>query len=379
MLFDDESENDFINDLEADLPAPPAELPSPRAAVNIVGHGEIEKQLLTIIDSGKIPHAMIFAGLQGIGKSTMAYRLIKFLLTRKEIDTSPSLFGDPEPVATPATLTVSESYPAVKLIISGGHPDFLHIEREYDEAKDRFKETVAVDQIRKVNPFMHLTPFMGGKRIVLIDDADTMNNASQNALLKVLEEPPANAILILIAHRPGALMPTVRSRCRMIDFAPLDREDFNALLQRQTNDLDALYNIAGGSIGMAQRLMADGALKSLEKISNLLAPWPVLNWANIHGQAEILGGRGNDVDDLQGFQDALLWICEQIAKARARGITTLPKPLDGPPYTTMLSDSTLEGWSKICDNLKTHFDMVKYGSLDKRQAILGAFSILQAK
>jgi DNA polymerase-3 subunit delta' len=379
MLFDDESEDDFINDMEADLPAPVDELPLPRNAVNIIGHREIEQQLLTIAASGKMPHAMIFAGLQGIGKSTMAYRLVKFLLTRKEEDTGPSLFGTPEPSAPAATLSVSADDAAVKLIISGGHPDLLTIEREYDEAKSRFKETVAVDQIRKVNPFMHLTPFMGGKRIVVIDDADTMNNASQNALLKVLEEPPANAILILIAHRPGALMPTVRSRCRMIEFSPLAREDFNALLEKQTSDLDALYNISGGSIGMAQRLMADGALKSVEKISSLLATWPQLNWADIHGQAEVLGGRGNDVDDLQGFQDALLWICEQIAKARARGLSTLPKPLNGSPYTAMLADYSLEGWSKICDNLRAHFDMVKYGSIDKRQAILGAFSILTGK
>ena len=379
MLFDDEDEDNFINEMEADLPAAAEELPSPRNAVNIIGHREVEKQLLTLMGSGKIPHAMIFAGLQGIGKSTMAYRLVKFLLTQKEVDTGPSLFGTPEPAPLLKTLSVSPDDAAVKLIISGGHPDLLTIEREYDEAKSRFKETVAVDQIRKVNPFMHLTPFMGGKRIVLIDDADTMNNASQNALLKVLEEPPANAILILIAHRPGALMPTVRSRCRMIDFEPLAREDFDALLENQTSDLDALYNIAGGSIGMAQRLMADGALKSLEKITMLLAAWPKLNWAEIHGQAEVLGGRGNDVDDLQGFQDALLWICEQIAKARARGLSTLPKPLDGQPYTAMLADYSLEGWTKISDNLKTHFDMVKYGSLDKRQAILGAFSILQGK
>lgn len=379
MLFNDESEDDFINDIEADLPAAPEELPQPRAAVNIIGHREVEQQLLKIIESGKIPHAMIFAGLQGIGKATMAYRLVKFLFTQKEVDTGPSLFGTPEPVPTSGTLSVSPDDAAVKLIISGGHPDLLTIEREYDEAKSRFKESVAVDQIRKVNPFMHLTPFMGGKRVVVIDDADTMNNASQNALLKVLEEPPANAILILVAHRPGALMPTVRSRCRLIEFSPLERPDFNALLEKQTSDLDALYNISGGSVGMAQRLMADGALKSVEKISSLLAGWPQISWADVHGQAEVLGGRGNDADDLQGFQEGLLWVCEQIAKARARGLSTLPKPLDGAPYTTMLADYSLEGWSKICDNLKAHFDMVKYGSIDKRQAILGAFSILQAK
>lgn len=379
MLFDDGNEDDFINEMEAGLPAAPEELPSPRSALDIIGHREVERQLLAIMESGKIPHAMIFAGLAGIGKSTMAYRVAKFLLTRKDVDTGPSLFGAPEPSPAPTTLSVSPDDPAVKLIISGGHPDLLTIGREYDEARSRFKEAVAVDQVRKVNPFMHLTPFMGGKRIVLIDDADTMNNASQNALLKVLEEPPANAILILIAHRPGALMPTVRSRCRMIDFSPLAREDFDALLERQTSDLEALYNIAGGSIGMAQRLVADGALKSLGKITTLLTAWPKLNWAEIHGQAEVLGGRGNDADDLQGFQEALLWICEQIAKARARRLDTLPKPLDGAPYTAMLADGTLEGWTKISDNLKAHFDMVKYGSLDKRQAILGAFSILQAQ
>jgi DNA polymerase-3 subunit delta' len=372
MLFNEEDE--FVN--EDDVVSIPEEagLAQPRFAVGITGHTDTEKQLLDIIQSGKVPHAMMFTGLQGIGKSTMAFRLAKFLLAKKP-DAGSSLFGDAEPIIA-TTLSVSPEDQAVKLVISGGHPDLLIVERLYDEDKGKTKESLSVEQIREVAPFLQLTPFMGGWRIVIIDDADTMTRSSQNALLKVLEEPPANAILILIAHRPGQMIPTIRSRCRIIDFTPPPRVDFDSLIK---TNAEALYNISGGSIGTAQRLMQEGALKALDQVTKLLAPWPRIDWVEVHKMAEILGGRGNDNEALQGFQDVLLWICEQIAKARARGLTKLPAPLENAPFPAMLADYSLEDWSKICDNLKSHFDMVKYGTLDKRQAVLGAFSILHGK
>lgn len=378
MLFGDDDEEFMDDDSNSGYVLPEdVGLPLPRFATSVIGHDDVEKNLLDAINAGKIPHAMIFSGLQGIGKSTMALRLAKFLLTWK-IDTGPSLFGDSEP-AIATSLDSNPEDSGVKLIQSGGHPDMRMIEKLFDEKTSRFKESLSIEQIREIPEFMQKTPFLGGWRIVIVDDADTMTRQAQNGLLKILEEPPQNAILILITHRPGQMLPTIRSRCRLFEFSVPSRADFDRLLENQVSNLEALYNISGGSIGTALRLMETGALKSLEQITTLLAPWPNLNKVDIHLMAEVLGGKGNDTDSLIGFQDTLIWVCEQIAKARARGLSKLPVPLSGQPYLTMLADYTLEDWSKICDNLRTHFDMVKYGSLDKRHAIMGAFSILKDK
>lgn len=381
MLFD-ETEDDLIDDEgsgDYDLPEGGG-LPQPRFATTTRGHDVIEKQLLDLINAGKLPHAMIFAGPQGIGKATLAFRLTKHLLAQKA-DAGPSLFGAPEP-ASGASLDADPQAQSTRLVLSGGHPDLLVVERKVDETKNRAKD-VDVEQVRAVPGFLHMTPFMGGWRIVIIDDADTMTRSSQNAILKILEEPPQNSLLILIAHRPGLMIPTIRSRCRMIEFPAPGREDFDSLMKQampqvMAADLAALYNISGGSIGHAMRLMQDGALKSLHQLSALLAGWPELSWKDIHLAGEVLGGKGQDDTGLQGFQDILLWTCETITKAKARGEGILPAPLNDGPFPRLLGHYGLEDWSKICDNLKTHFATVKYGSLDRRQAVFGAFSILKA-
>jgi DNA polymerase-3 subunit delta' len=381
MLFDD-SEDELLEEREGSFSMnEPDALPQPRFAVDMVGHKAVEQQLLDSINSGKIPHAMIFAGPQGIGKSTMAFRFIKAMLAAK-VDTGPSLFGTPDPVAL-TSLSANPDDQSSRLVVSGGHPDLMVVERKADEAKGGKLKDVDVEQIREIPGFLHMTPFMGGWRMVIIDDADTMTRSSQNALLKVLEEPPKNSILILIAHRPGLLISTIKSRCRTLNFSTLTQDEFDTLIKRAMpalarHDMDALYNIAGGSIGDSLQLMQDGALKSLHQVTALMQTWPEISWKDIHLMAEVLGGKGNDDSALNGFQNMLLWICETMTRIRASGLTQLPVPINNGPYPILLNHYSLEGWSKICDSLKTHFATVKYGSLDRRHAIFGAFSILKS-
>lgn len=380
MLFDDPDDKFLEEDSPPSSPAlEDGGLPQPRFAVETRGMADIEKTLLSLTQSGRMPHAIIFAGLQGIGKSTMAFRLAKFLLARKE-DSGPSLFGDAP--AAPTSLYSNPEDQSTRLILSGGHPDLMVVERKFEEDKGKHKD-IDVEQAREIPSFLRLTPFMGGWRVVIIDDADTMSRAAQNAILKTLEEPPANALIILIAHRPGMLIPTIRSRCRVVEFSAPSQDDFNTLIKQAMpgtaqHDLAALYNISGGSVGTSLRLMQEGALKALHQVTSLLDSWPELNWTQIHLMGELLNGRGQDAA-LQGFQDILIWSCEQMARARARGQGTLPEPLGSGPFAKMLGHYSLEQWSRICDDLKTHFATVKYGSLDRRQAVFGAFSILQGK
>lgn len=161
MLFDD-PDDDLMDDEGGFTPTSSTEgedLPEPRAAVAMTGHNAIEQQLLDLAASGKMPHAIIFSGPAGIGKATMAFRFAKFLMSQKPVqDAGPSLFGDPEPVLAPTTLTVDVNEQGARLVSSSGHPDLLTLARKSDEKTGAMKESLDVEQIRSFGPFLNLTP-----------------------------------------------------------------------------------------------------------------------------------------------------------------------------------------------------------------------------
>src|SRR5262249_59156701 len=113
-----------------------------------------------------------------------------------------------------ASIEVAADPPAFRQVAGGGHPDLLTIERGYDEKRDRQRSEIAVDDVREVGRFLHLKAAAGGWRVVVVDSADEMNRNGANALLKILEEPPAQALLLIVSHAPGRLLPTTRPRCR---------------------------------------------------------------------------------------------------------------------------------------------------------------------
>ena len=388
MMFDDFDDLQDENESFSDDVAEGIELPAPRLQMDCFGHDVIERQMLDLFNAGRMPHGLVFAGPKGIGKATFAYRLARFLLKHGKADAAdsgPSLFGEPLPETKIIhdTLSIDANDQVVRLIASGGHPDLLTIERAVDDKTGRVKDGIAVDDARKVTPFLHMTASMGGWRIVIIDDADTMNRSSQNAILKILEEPPSNVVLILIAHRPGALIPTIRSRTRFVEFEPLNDEVMSRLLTLVKPDLrsdecDMLCSIADGSIGQALNLMEEEGLKAMERLVGVLQNWPNLDWKDIHHVADYFGQKGQDTA-LQSFQDILLWMTSTMVKARARGIKGeggLPRSLSTPAFGNILRHYNLEQWVGVHDRLQQHFLTVKYGTLDRRYAAFGAFSIL---
>ncbi len=175
---------------------------SPRENPHCWYHQNVEKILLDFITSGAMPHALIFSGSKGIGKATMAYRLARYLL-KNGLGTSPSaqdsLFGDSAP--TPLSLDVAPDDPVFHRVASGGHTDLLTIEKPAD------KDEINVETARKIAPFLRLTASGGGFKMVIVDDADTLNRNGQNALLKILEEPPSRTVIILVTHRLGGAYP----------------------------------------------------------------------------------------------------------------------------------------------------------------------------
>lgn len=380
--FQDLDEEQGDDSFGSYIPEEPEGLTPPRESTLCLGHEQTEQTLLDLINSGAIPHAMIFSGTVGIGKSTMAFRLARYLLKNGTADSSQdSLFGDAPLEAT--SLNVSASDLIFSKIAAGGHPDLLTIERPVDAKKGTQKNNLDVETARKVVPFLRMTSADGGWRVVIIDDADSMNRNAQNALLKILEEPPANTLLVLITHRLGAIIPTIRSRCRVLHFNPLNEETLAKLMEKEVGETlspqeQHIINLmADGSMGIAQEIVETNGLETAATIFDIFNNWPDFNWINIHHLAESAGRQGQDAA-FKNVETAFLKITETLAFAKGKGINALPAPLDSAVFTKMLAHYSLEEWLKICENLKEHFRQARHANLDKKQAVLGAFNLMTA-
>ncbi len=221
-----------------------------------------------------------------------------------------------------------------------------------------------------------------GWRVVIIDDADTMNRSAQNALLKILEEPPPRTVLILVCHRLGAMIPTIRSRARTLSFSPLPKDIFERLLHLQGHaleptQLDTLYHLSESSAGAGLHYLEQGGLETLNEILTLFDHCPNWPWPDIHKLADTLARNGRD-QSYKSFALLMPWIFSQMITAKARGHEIASTALHLEAIERLHRQSSLESLLKICENLKAHFDRVERSNLDKRQAVLGAFSIIAA-
>lgn len=383
MLFPDDEEDaldedDFDETVSATNSALQDALP-PRANPLSLGHETVERALLDMAASSRMPHGLIFSGPPGIGKATMAFRLARFLLRAPAQPEDGGLFGTPEPEPAPENFNMSPDDPVFQRIASGGHPDLLTVERAFDEDKGRFKAELGVKQIREVAPFLHLTASSGGWRVVIVDDADTMTRAAQNAILKILEEPPPGALVILIAHRLGAMLPTIRSRTQIVPFAPLPPEVISTILTRLAfsparTALPAA--LCEGSIGAALSMSENEAESVIRQTGALLDPRDPPPWDKIHALAAALDGSEKE-PQWNAFRDFLMRIFTRLVRMRAGERNDLPAPLVALGLNAWLSDYPLERLMEICENLKETLDRASFANLDRKTAVLSVFSILR--
>ncbi len=333
----------------------------------------LDESFIASLSKDTLPHAIILSGPKGIGKATFAYRLARFLFKygKQETDAN-SLFGDAAPIEYPKTMDMNADDPVFRRIVSGGYPDFMALEPLED------KKGLDVAQIRKVAPFLRRTASEdGGWRIVLVDDADTMNRSAQNALLKILEEPPARAMLILVTHNIGAFLPTIRSRCRLLDIDPPNFELFLSLLQRQNPDISSneaflLYEYSSGSIGKALQFIDFQGLETFNELITHLSSFPEPDFEKIHFFCEQFGKSGKE-QIWRNFSDLIQWIFQTLALSKARNkdlITQLS------PLSTMNNLWSLEEQLEICQMLESKLHRADFANLDKKQTALEIFMLL---
>lgn len=378
-MFDDFVEEDelFEKEPETAYVAVPSLLP-PRENPDLFGHEAHEKMLLSLFNESKLPHALIFAGPMGVGKTTFAFRLARFLFKQSGNDAGmDSMFGDAPAAAT--SMHVASDDPIFRKVASGGHPDLKYIERPFDEKRGVYKSGVDVDSVRQIPAFLRMTSSDGGWRIVIVDEADTMTRPAQNAILKILEEPPPKALLILICNRLGAMIPTIRSRCRTLHFAPLEEAALASLLKRAapdvtTGELGTLSLLSDGSVGRALALHEEKGINTLNSIISFMEDWPNWDWSKIHPWAENLS-KGEE-KAYQSFANLFEWTAQSFLRTKAIGAHTTPEILKNDRLAPLQNHYSLEQWIDICEKLKNHFIAIENSNLDKRQGVIGAFAIL---
>lgn len=211
----------------------------------ILGHDRAAEQFLGAWRAGSLHHAWLLAGPKGVGKALFA----------REAATRVLAEAAGPPVDLPG-LETPEDHPNARLVAAGSHPDLRWLERLENPKTGNLFRNISVDQIRSLGELFGSTPFMSPWRAVVIDSADDLEPSAANALLKMLEEPPANCLFLLVTHAPGRLLPTIRSRCRRLDFQSLGDDVMTAVLEREAPELSTaqrtrIVAMAGGSAGKA--------------------------------------------------------------------------------------------------------------------------------
>ncbi len=350
----------------------------PRANPELAGHAAAEEVLVAAARSGRLPHAWLIGGPAGIGKATLAFRFARFLLSGG-VETGGGLFGD----AVQDSLHLDPQHPVFRRVAAGGHADLLTVERPPPDDKGKRAKEVPVDEVRKISPFLHLTPAEGGWRVVVVDEAERMNRNSANALLKVLEEPPDRSILLLVSNRPGTLLPTIRSRCRALALQPLPEAELMALLARQVPTLsgeDALAaaRLSRGSPGRALELVGEGGLTLYRGLIDLLETLPNLDMVAAHRLADKLAAPAAEQSyrTLAGLLEN--WL-EGLIGALARG--TAPPEIvagDGALGRRLTAGSAgLEPWLEVWEKTHRLFARADSANLDRKQVVLQAFMALE--
>jgi DNA polymerase-3 subunit delta' len=367
----------------ADAPAIPAP-PAPRANPDLVGHEAAESALLRLFQSGRLPHALLLSGPRGIGKATLAFRFARFVLANGAGEgSSGGLFGDDgegRGEIGDSGLAIAPESGVFHRVASGGHADLLTVERAYDPRRRRLRGEIVVEDTREIGTFLRLTPAEGGWRVVVVDGADEMNRNAANALLKILEEPPRRVLLLLVAHSPGRLLPTIRSRCRRLPLAPLPAEVVRVLLQRYRPDLlepqaEALMALAGGSIGRALDLAGAGGVELYEAVLALISRDGGIDPVALHAFADRLA-RGEAEEAYRAVEELVTQLLARLAVAAARGRAG-GEPQRAAPEGTVVQRLSARApatrWAELRDEIGRSFARTDALNLDRKQTILGAF------
>jgi DNA polymerase III subunit delta' len=318
----------------------------PRETASLIGQEVALSRAARAIRGGKPPQGWLISGPPGIGKATFAYRIARYLLTYGARDTGAE------------DLSVPGTDPNAIQLAAGSHPGLLVLKRGINDKTGKLMNELPVDEVRRLAGFFGMTSGAGGWRIAIVDTADDMNANAANALLKLLEEPPNRAMLILLANRPGQLLPTIRSRCQRLELRPLDETTVADALTQYLPDANAqerlsLARLAGGSIGAALNLASGEGGELAAEADRLIESAATPDILALLALGDRLW---RAKDGLARFGDFLIDALGTRIRAKARASSGAP----------------LERWTALLTRLQDSFARSRGLNLEPRQTILSA-------
>tara|TARA_A100001037_G_scaffold306512_1_gene352250 strand:+ start:6012 stop:7097 length:1086 start_codon:yes stop_codon:yes gene_type:complete len=350
-----------------------SDITDPRETSVLLGHEAAEAELLSAWSQGRFAHSLLISGPRGVGKATLAYRIARFVLSG---DGAGNLFG------TPDSLAVPDDDPVFRRVASNSHADLKIVERSFDPKRERRREEIVVGDVRELVTFFSMTAAEGDWRVAIVDAADEMNRNAANALLKTLEEPPAHGLVILVAHVPGRVPATLRSRCRRLTLQPLAPDLVGQIIAGQRPDItedqrESLARLAEGSPGRALALADSNGLALYEELFNLIAGLPTVDMLAVHR----LGDRLNRKEEGDTF-NLIAYVLPHWLERMIQGSTvgSFPPPIvsgETEVMTRLAQTASLERWCEVWEKVRDLFSATNAVNLDRKQILLNVFSTLQ--
>ena len=328
--------------------------PAPRENDRFVGHGLAVRAIGDALGGGRLHHAWLITGPEGVGKATLAYRFARALLAGKG-----------------ALLDMAPDNPVFRRVAAGTHADLLTVEREWDEKKKRMKKAIAAETARGIPPFLRLTPAEGGWRVVVVDGAEDLNPQSANALLKVLEEPPPRAVLILVCSAAGRLLPTIRSRCRLLTLGPLGEAEMAEALtvylpELNVTDRATLARLADGSPGRALTLAEEGGIRLAGMVQEVLEAGSGFAMPRAYAIADALREQAP-------FETFMGLLSRFISAAVTSAIRGTADPLQA----RIAGARPPAAWGEVVQQLTRLLDETERFNLDRRQAVVAGLALVR--
>ncbi len=338
--------------------------PHPRETYDLAGHAAAEAELAESWAQGRMHHAWLIAGPKGVGKATLAWRMARRALGAAPDKARGALGADPDD-------------PVCRRIEAQSHSDLMLIRRPWDDKGKKVRAEITVDEARRIDSLFGQSAGEGGWRVVIVDSVDDMNTNAANALLKTLEEPPKRALLLLISHAPGRLLPTIRSRCRMLRLRPLappEMAQFAAGLETAGTPAEAalVARLAGGAPGRAAALAAADAASLHGEAASLFAALPELDIPKAYRLGERLG-RASARPELALFHE----FAQRFAQERARAVAAEDAEEAERAFPAPRRAGRPENWIAAWEAL-TRLEREQEGLyLDPKQTVLAALGALR--
>jgi DNA polymerase-3 subunit delta' len=348
----------------ADIP-PLDELPGwppPEAQTEWYGSAEAEQAMRSAYLSGHLHQAWLITGIKGIGKATLAFRFARFVLANP----------DPGRVeAVGSSMSVDAENRAARQVAAGSHPNLLVLRRPWDDQSKRYRTQLTVDEVRRIRSFFGSTAGGDGKRVCIVDTADDLNDSAANALLKTLEEPPANGLFLLVANQPGQLLPTLRSRCRRLDLKPLPVDAIKTALGAQlptakTAEVNLAAELSGGSLRRAIQFIDSDGAATYRAFAALAGSLPDVDYQRVHELADTVAGRGRE-DAFEAF----IGLVDDWLSRRVRH-----RPEPAGPLSAEVEAASLASWAAVWEKVRESSLQAETLNLDRKQVVLQVFMAL---